>query len=127
MKKEFINFAVKFSISLLLVFGIHVIILFLTNHPPNYKILISSYLLNYFLAIVIVGLIVFYIRKIKTYIGFLFMLGSFLKFAVFFIFFYPIFKLDGNIDKLEFTSFFIPYLVSLLFETRKLSSVLNNM
>ena len=127
MKKKFIYFVLKFSISLLLVFGIHVLFLFLTNHPPSYKILISSYLLNYFLALVIVGLILFYIRKIKTYIGFIFMLGSFLKFAVFFIWFYPTFKIDGNIDKLEFTSFFIPYLVSLLFETKKLSSVLNNM
>lgn len=55
------------------------------------------------------------------------MLGSFVKFAVFLIWFYPIFKLDGHIDKLEFATFFVPYLVSLLFETRKLSTILNDL
>lgn len=53
------------------------------------------------------------------------MAGSFLKFAVFFIWFYPVFKADGKIDSLEFATFFIPYVFCLLFETKKLSSVLN--
>jgi hypothetical protein len=43
--------------------------------------------------------------------------GSFVKFLFFFIFLYPYYKLDGGLDSLEFAAFFVPYLISLIFET----------
>jgi hypothetical protein len=55
------------------------------------------------------------------------MFGSLFKFAIFFIWFYPIFNFDNDISHIEFGIFFIPYIISLLFETKKLSTVLNDM
>jgi len=45
------------------------------------------------------------------------MAGSFLKFIVFFLVFYPPYKMDGNMDKLEFAAFFVPYVICLVLET----------
>ncbi len=53
------------------------------------------------------------------------MFGSFLKFAFFFIFFYPSYQADGDITRLEFMAFFIPYIFSLLIETMSLITLLN--
>jgi hypothetical protein len=51
--------------------------------------------------------------------------GSFLKFAVFFIFFSPVFKVDGDISKLEALSFLIPYFSCLLYEAIYVGKMLN--
>ena len=112
---------------MIVLLGVHFMTINVFDLQADISLLILSYALNYLMALLIVLLILKYISKLKTYIGFLFMLGSFLKFAVFFIWFYPIFKEDGVIDKIEFSLFFIPYVVSLIFETKKLSAVLNDM
>jgi len=55
------------------------------------------------------------------------MLGSFLKFGLFFIFIYPSYKLDGDTTKFEFLTFFIPYIACLIIETSDLIKLLNNL
>ena len=53
--------------------------------------------------------------------------GSFLKFAVFFVVFYPSYKADGDIQKVEFAAFFVPYVLALIVETYFASKMLNQM
>ena len=79
--------------------------------------IIASYIVNVLLAGIIFAALYLMKEKFRNQIGFLFMGGSFLKFLVFFVFFYPIFRQDGVIINLEFASFFVPYSISLLFET----------
>jgi hypothetical protein len=112
---------------MLVLFGIHLTVLKKTDCDFDYTLLVWSYIVNFLLALLIVLVITKYINRLKTYIGFLFMFGSLLKFAVFFIWFYPIFKADNDISHIEFGIFFIPYIISLLFETKKLTTILNNM
>ena len=76
-----------------------------------------SYLVNYVLALAIVWLLFKFRKKIRQQIGFLFIAGSMLKFAVFFVAFYPSFRADGTINRGEFASFFVPYLLALVLET----------
>jgi len=76
-----------------------------------------SYIINAVLAALIYITLYLFRRKLKNYIGFLFMGGSFLKFAVFFILFYPDYKADGDINATEFAAFFIPYAICLVIET----------
>ena len=76
-----------------------------------------SYLVNYILAFAIVWLLFKFRKKIRQQIGFLFIAGSLLKFAVFFAAFYPAFRADGTISRGEFASFFVPYLMALVLET----------
>ena len=93
--------------------------------PFSFRLLWISYAINFLLALAIVAGILLYIEKLKTYIGFLFMLGSFVKFGVFFLYFYPIFKVDDVISSNEFFLFFVPYSMSLIWETLTLTKALN--
>jgi len=111
----------KFSLLLItvlcVVFGLHIFILQQLGHPVFSHLIIEAYLLNCGLAMVIYLTLYLLKKKMPTQLGFLYMGGSFLKFLFFFIFFYPYYKLDGNLDSFEFTAFFIPYVISLIFET----------
>ena len=125
MKKRVFLFAIKLLVSLLVAFALQIVVFRQLNLEPDFKLLFLSYMLNFLLAFLIVATLSIYINKLKSYIGFLFMFGSLLKFAVFFIWFYPIFKMDGDINGFEFSIFFVPYFISLLFETFELSKMLN--
>ncbi len=127
MKKELLFYGLRLIGSLILIFGIQVIVLQQLGLVPNYNLLVSSYLINFLLAFIIVSVIGIYINNLKSYIGFLFMIGSFLKFGVFFLWFYPICKEDGNVDSYEFSMFFVPYIVSLLVETLQLKKMLEDL
>ena len=85
-----------------------------------------SYFVNGLLAAFIFSALLFLKKKYNDQLGFLYMLGSFLKFGAFFLFFYPDFKFDGEVTKIEFSVFFVPYVISLLIETIDLIKVLNS-
>jgi len=89
--------------------------------------LLFPYIVNFVLALGIT--IVLYTLRIKQAhnLGFIFMGSSFLKFAVFFIVFYPMYKQDGDASRLEFAQFFVPYAISLTVETVFLIRILNKM
>ena len=131
MKK--INNARKIAIYffLQLVFGLGIVFLvhlfFLnSNHLPlfNDKI-IAAYTTNLLLAVIIFLSLFFLRKKYNDQLGFLFLFGSFLKFAIFFIFFSPAYKADGNTSRLEFFAFFVPYAICLIIETVSLIKLLN--
>ncbi|GAA3588182.1 hypothetical protein Q4Q39_17995 [Flavivirga amylovorans] len=127
MKNPFINFIIKAVILLTAVFCIHLGILHVLNFPLFENRIILSYIVNLVLVIVIFGVLYLLKRKYKSQLGFLFLAGSFLKFAVFFMVFYPFYKLDNNIAKLEFAAFFVPYVFGLILESASLSKWLNKL
>tara|TARA_R110000850_G_scaffold9219_6_gene34172 strand:+ start:1029 stop:1421 length:393 start_codon:yes stop_codon:yes gene_type:complete len=101
-------------------YGIHLGVLgFLERNLFEYQITLA-YLANTITALIITLGLLNAPERFRNSLGFLFMGGSFLKFAVFFIFFYPAYKEDGEIGKQEFSTFFIPYAVCLFFETKAL-------
>lgn len=111
------RFLLELILAITLVFGIHITVLHFASSPLFENLIVASYTVNGALAILIfVGLYLLK-TKYKNQVGFLFMAGSFLKFIVFFLFFLPVFKEDGSTNKLEFASFFIPYIVCLIVET----------
>ena len=88
--------------------------------------LLFLYFINALIAIFVYW-IVFLLRKSSNeYLGYYFLLGTFIKFFIFFIFVLPIFKYDNIISKTEFFTFFIPYFLSLIVETKSLISLLNS-
>lgn len=127
MKNIFISFSVKLVAILSIAFIIHVIALHFLQFPKLENMIIPSYIINVALAIVIFGFIYKFQEKLSNQIGFMFLAGSLIKFAVFFIVFYPVFKSDGDISSLEFASFFIPYILCLIIETFSLVKWLNKM
>jgi len=126
MSKPIIGFLVKLLVALSVVFGIHITTLYFLELPLFNNLIITSYIINGIIAIIIF-ITLFKLRiKYLDLLGFLFMGGSFLKFAVYFIFFLPHFKADGIVVRLESTSFLIPYITSLIIETFYLIKLLNN-
>jgi hypothetical protein len=120
-------FYTQLFLVLVVVFLIHIGILNFLELPLFDNKIVLSYVINYLLAAVIFTAIYRLKEKQKDNLGFLFIGGSFIKFLVFFLLFYPFFKADGNIDKLEFSSFFVPYIVCLVIETTSLSKFLNKL
>ena len=125
MMNQVINFSLKLIVILGVVFAIHLIILAKINQPLFNNFIIEAYIVNGLLAIIIYSILNFLKKKYLDMLGFIFMFGSFLKFGVYFIFFYPIFKEDGVIIRQEATSFLVPYVASLIVETYCLVKLLN--
>jgi len=126
MSKPVIGFCIKLLIILSVVFGIHIAILYFLELPLFENQIIPSYSVNGILAIIIFITLLKLRIKYLDLLGFLFMGGSFLKFAVYFIFFLPHYRADGIVVRLESTSFLIPYITSLIIETFYLIKLLNN-
>jgi hypothetical protein len=121
-----LTFFLKLIILLTVVFGIHLVVLNYLNTPLFNNLIIASYIVNFILAIIIFVALYKLRKKYLDLLGFIFMGGSMLKFAVFFLFFSPTFKENGNIDGLESASFLAPYVTCLLLETIYVSKLLNN-
>jgi hypothetical protein len=127
MRNPFYKFSIKAVVGLAIVFGVHLLVLNLLNLPLFENRIVLSYIINLALIIVVFGALYFFREKYKGQLGFLFLIGSFLKFAVFFIVFYPFYKLDNTITRTEFASFFVPYVIGLILETVSLSNWLNKL
>ncbi len=111
----------KFSLSLLALLlaalGIHLLVLRGMGQPLYDNKILLAYFVNYILAVLIYGILYLLKERFTAQLGFLYMGGSVLKFLVFFILFYPAYKLDGNMSTPEFAAFFIPYAICLILET----------
>ena len=57
--------------------------------------------------------------------GYVFLGGSMLKFLVFFLFFYPNFTVDDELSRVEFSVFFVPYIVTLSITVVASARILN--
>lgn len=127
MSNPFVSFAIKTVILLTVVFAIHLFVLNVLQLPLFENRIVLSYIVNLVLVIVIFGILYLLKEKYKSQLGFLFLAGSLLKFVVFFILFYPFYKLDNIITKLEFAAFFVPYVIGLIIESVSLSKWLNKL
>ena len=125
MKNTFTVFSIKLLSILSLAFILHILVLYFLGLPLFNDMIIEAYLINLALAIGIFGFLYKMKEKYGNQLGFLFLGGSFLKFIVFFIVFYPYYTLDGDVSSLEFSAFFIPYVLCLIIETVSLVKWLN--
>ena len=119
MNKQLLNFHLFLFFTLGFSFFTHKYSIDNTDHLP------FLYAINASIAIFVYW-IVFLLRNNKGYLGYYFLLGTFIKFFIFFIFVLPIFKDDNIVSRTEFFTFFIPYFLSLMVETKSLISLLNS-
>ena len=120
MNKQLLNFH-------LLLFFILVISFFIQKYSiDNSDHLPFLYAVNALIAIFVFWTAFLLRSNSKGYLGHYFLLGTFIKFFIFFIFVLPIFKDDSIVSKTEFFTFFIPYFLSLMVETKSLISLLNS-
>lgn len=126
-KHPAIDFGVKLFFLLVVVFGLHLTILYNLEKPLFADRIVLAYVLNFLLALIVFWIINQYKTRFKQALGFLFMAGSLLKFVVFFLFFYPFYKADALIQTTEFLAFFVPYAISLIAETTVSVRLLNRL
>ena len=86
----------------------------------------GSYLMNVLLAAMIYTVIIRLRKQHAEKLGFVFLIGSGLKFLCFSLFLNPLFKADGDLSNLEFATFFIPYALTTAIETIALVRELNH-
>lgn len=98
-------------------FCIHIFLRYYLGFEIIGDLVIPAYLFNFVLACAILFILFAFRERLKFQVGFLFMGGSMLKFALFFVFFYPKFVADGAIESAEFTAFFVPYFIALATDT----------
>lgn len=106
-------------------FGLHILILNFLNLPLFNDKIILAYGINVVLAIVVFATLFNFREKLKNQLGFLFLGGSAIKFALFFLLFFFSYKQDDVISGTEFSAFFVPYLLTLIIEVFNLSKWLN--
>lgn len=120
-----IKFTTILFAALGLSFTVHLLLLHILESSLFENRIVLSYVINFILAVLIFYGLFHFKEKLKNSIGFLFMGGSFLKFIVFFLLFHPFYKSDGEIQKIEFAAFFVPYAIALILETYFTSKMLN--
>ena len=109
----------------LVIFVVHVLVHGLWNIDIWSLIMLKSYAVNVGLGLVLIAAANRLLERQSTYVGWVFVALSGLKFILFFVLIWPEIKQDGVTSSAEFASFFVPYLGCLLFELRFLSKRLN--
>ena len=125
MTQRIASFALTLLIVLLLIAGLHLLVLYFKELPLLDHLFLRSYIVNYLLAILIFIILDLAKKKHLSSLGFIYMGGSFIKFAFFFMLFFPNYHEDETIEKIEFLTFFIPYSTALVYETMFLVKLLN--
>ena len=120
MNKQLLNFHILLFFVLGISFFFHKCSIDNTDH------LTFLYAINASIAILVYWIFFLLRNNNKGYLGYYFLLGTFIKFFIFFIFVLPIFKDDNIVSRTEFFTFFIPYFLSLMVETKSLISLLNS-
>jgi len=115
---DLLKYILQIVVACLVTLGIHMLVLFLMDKPLFDNQIITAYIGNVIIALLMVIALLNVPETLKNSRGFLFLIGSFLKFGFFFLAFYSNFKADGVIQRTEFFAFFIPYSVALVMETK---------
>ena len=86
-----------------------------------FEVYISVFLITFLLLFVLIRAF----KRMSNYVAWLYLVGSVLKFWLFMLSLWPVFKADGQLSTLEKTIFLVPYCCSLILETRILIIRLN--
>lgn len=125
MKSDSVRFIVWLTLLLLASFLIHAIIQHKSSVGFYGKQIVLTYTFNYVITIIFFLLMIKFSRKYTERLGFMFLYSSLLKFLLFFLFIYPQFGEFNGVKSWEFSSFFIPYLLSISSEIYYLIRLLN--
>jgi hypothetical protein len=109
-----------FTLILLIVLGtsylVHGSILETIGHAALQVHLFPFYFMNIAVSLLTGVSIICLSQKKSEISGFVFMAGSLLKFALFFLLFYGEFSTIQDIRKVQFVSFYVPYSIGLIVE-----------
>lgn len=114
-----------FTALFVLTAALHAAVLFFLEYGFTEAFFVEVYLGNFAISLLFLWGLLAAFSRYSHYVAWLYMLASGLKFALFFLLLWPLFKQDGAVSVLEKTSFLIPYFTGLFLETGILISKLN--
>lgn len=120
------QFFLLFFVGLCAAMGIHYFAYSFASLSAPLFLLGTTYVLLFITTFIIVGIIYALRKKLYNQIGFLFLGGSLLKFALYFLYLNPVYQQNNLPKKQAFLLFFIPYLISLITEAIYVSKLLKN-
>lgn len=121
------NFVLRILFFTGVAFGFHLLVLNYFERPLFADKIVLAYIVNLLLAILVFALLFLLKERFKNQLGFIFIVGSMLKFILFFVIFQPAYQADDVISTSEFFAFFTPYLLTLIVEIVSLSKWLKQM
>lgn len=117
MIRNLLKFTFVLTFFLVVIGVLHWLFLSSRSALIDLDLFLISYLVNFLMAAgIYLAMLYLAIRKNK-YLGFIFLWGSALKFAVYFVILQPLYEQDGAVSRAEFFYFFVPYLIALILET----------
>ena len=120
-----LRFSVFLFLALLLSGALHASYFYANDIALRVEELLICYGLNFIMALIIYGFLLMLAKRQSAYLGFFFLFGSALKFAIYFMIIAPLLRRDGSLSYADFFLFFIPYLISLIWETIAVIKLLN--
>jgi len=124
LDKKVISFALQLFGVLILLALLHIAFFYARSVELPLDLIAMGYVVNFAMAVAIYYVMVQLAKKQNKNLGFVFLFGSTLKFAVYFLIFDSLFMQDGSLSKVEFFTFFIPYITCLIMETLVLVKLL---
>lgn len=126
-RSPLIGYTITLVVLNVVLFALHLLVLngIKADLLDNY--IIGAYLFNALFAVAVGSALYVLRHKFTSSLGFIFLGGTMIKFLLFFLIFKPLYSEDGNMDKVEFLTFFVPYLLNLFAETLFLVRVLNRL
>jgi len=106
-------------------FVVHLLMLSFIDAPLFENAIVWSYTVNAILAGLILAGLLKAPEKYQSSLGYLFLMGSILKFVAYFVAFDPLYNADAKITTQEFSTYFVPYALCLIAETTALINKLN--
>ncbi len=126
MDKRTSTFALQLFAVLALLAVLHMAFFYARAQAIPFDLIALGYVVNFAMAFGIYYGMVQLAEKQNKNLGVVFLLGSTLKFAVYFLIFNPLFMQDGALSKVEFFTFFTPYISCLIIETLALVKLLKD-
>ena len=120
-----INFTLRLSLFVSGLFIVHLLILWLLGKQLFDHFILPSYLFNHLITLIFFAGLAMNLKSKDAFIGWLFFITSGIKFLAFFIVIYPLYDLDGSIQKAELFTFFLPYSLCLTTEIHQIIKILN--
>jgi hypothetical protein len=122
--------AMSFVLLLTTLLGVSFVVHFLIQH--GLKIgsfeshIVINYCFNYLFTIAFFIVMLVYQKKKSSQLGFVFLAASTIKLILFLVILFPSLKEGVGVNNVEFTSFFVPYGISVVVEVSYLLRILNS-
>ncbi len=125
MKNNTLQQILRCTLLYFLIGIVHVVIHHYKFPQEDLSLVISLYLGHLMFAAFVLGVLLYYFEKTSHYLSFLYLMTTALKFTLFYLLVWPVFKEDNSIEMHEKISFLFPYFSALIMETYILISKLN--